>query len=176
MPPITFNTRKRKRTTTQRSKKTTSTSTTTELPTYIESDLSASEREVRDHQPELITVHGRKYYRASHIASKLKKKSKTSHVWEEEKGFKIIDMETKTKHYYCIECLDNKTDPIYAPLVVNKLTNITNHWQAKHSVDSKGNAIKKSLITEKLQSQPLWTSITELVFHCNFNEFKLLLI
>ena len=80
MPPITFNMWKHKCMITQRSKKTTSTSATTELPTYIKSDLSTSEHEVRDHQPELITVHRYKYYCTSYIASKLKKKSKISHV------------------------------------------------------------------------------------------------
>ena len=71
------------------------------LPEYIES--SSSEEESDDDKPSAseFTFGGRVFRRATDFATQ-PKRAKSLYVWAKDKGFEIIDVKAKTRHYYCI--------------------------------------------------------------------------
>jgi hypothetical protein len=126
--------------TTQQARKTASSFLT---PKYVES--SASEEEEEDNEPSRgeFTLGGRVFRRATDLASRRKRK-KTSHIWDKDKGFEIIDVETGSRHYYCIECCDKEKDEDYTPFAIKGTSNIINHWKKKHGIDTKGKPVQMS--------------------------------
>ena len=133
--------RKKAKAPTKRSKKTASLL----APHYTESSASeVEEDEKTDKRPSKeFTLDGRVSRKATDFANH-RKRTKTSHVWDKDKGFEIVDVKTKKKHYYCIECCDNEKDKSYIPFVVKGITNITEHWKKKHGIDEKGQPIQNS--------------------------------
>src|SRR5437762_7324201 len=53
-----------------------------------------------------LQIYGRTYYKLSELAYKKQKKKRTLHIWKEGRGYKIINMEEKTRKYYYCEYLD----------------------------------------------------------------------
>lgn len=39
-----------------------------------------------------------------------RQRKKTSHVWDKDKGYEIVEVKTGKRHYYCIQCCDNEKD------------------------------------------------------------------
>ncbi|KAN0085430.1 hypothetical protein V8E54_001897 [Elaphomyces granulatus] len=68
--------------------------------------------------------------------------TKTSHIWDKDKGFEIVDVKTGKRHYYCVECCDKAKNENYVPLVVKGTSSITDHWKRKHGIDAKGKPIQ----------------------------------
>ena len=104
-------------------------------PRPLSSSSSPSDTEVFK-EPTPIIIHGQQYYKAEDIAPKATGKKKTSHIWH--KGFEIIHMDKKSKHYYCRLCLDEGIDPSYVPLVVAGNSSVHSHFRSKHSLDQFG--------------------------------------
>ena len=63
-----------------------------------------------------IKIHGQWYRRSDKVAQKTKTRTKSSHIWDEGKGYTIIHKATGVRYYYCCYCLDQKKDPKYKPL------------------------------------------------------------
>ena len=111
-------------------------------PEYIES--SASEEELEEENESSkgeITLDGRVFRKATDFAL-WKKRTKTSHVQDKDKGFEIVDFKTGSRHYYCVECYDKRKDKNYVPFIVKGTSNITHYWKQKHGIDSKGKPIQ----------------------------------
>src|SRR5438270_10955239 len=86
-------------------------------------------------------LNGRLYRKATDFTSR-RKRSKTSHVWDKDKGFEIVDVKTGSRHYYCIECCDKKKDENYVPFIIKGTSNIVDHWKKKHGINRKGKSIQ----------------------------------
>jgi hypothetical protein len=89
---------------------------------YEECSTSEETEEARPSRGEFV-LDGRCFRRVADIASGGRRK-KTSHVWDKDKGYEIIDVKTGLKHYYCIECCDKEKDESYIPFVVKGTSNI----------------------------------------------------
>jgi hypothetical protein len=127
--------------TTKQAKKTKSSLLT---PKYVESSASEEEEEeVNEPLRGEFTLGGRVFRRATDFASRQKRK-KTSHIWDKDKGFEIVDVQTGLKHYYCIVCCDKEKDEEYTPFSVKGISNIIGHWEKKHGIDKDGKPIQKS--------------------------------
>src|SRR5947209_6667996 len=100
-----------------------------------------------------------------------RKCSKTSHVWDKDKGFEIIDIKTGSRHYYCIECCDKRKDVNYVPFIIKGTFNITDHWKRKHGINNKGKPIQTPI---KGASSSLNSLLNLTLF--DFNLWKLVLI
>src|SRR5271170_7109987 len=146
-------------------KRTKKTASSILVPKYIESSASEEEKEEKEPSRGEFMLNGRVFRKATDFASR-RQRSKTSHIWDKDKGFEIIEVKTGSKHYYCIECCDKGKDENYVPLVVNGISNITSHWETKHGIDSKGKPI---------QTPTRYTS-GSLVFSLDFTIWKLVLI
>lgn len=127
-------------------------------------------------EPELLTIHGEKYYKAEDIANK-KSKKKTSHIWK--RGFEIAHAGSGTRHYYCCMCLDERKNLQYKPIRLNGTSSIHWHFQSVHKIDKSGDTTVK----ETAQSAPANTLAmrsstpnANFVFQFAFEKFKLLLI
>jgi len=151
-------------------------------PTFVSSSPSLSEDEFEPAaQPTLplqsFELHGRRYYKASEIiTSGRPRKKTTSHIWEEGKGYKIIDIESMTEHYYCCECLDRKKDRTYRPLKLNGNSSVLNHWETEHNINRSGKPLlKKGSIDKQLVNQPK-KNLSQVVWAPDFMLFKMLLI
>ena len=96
-------------------------------PQYIESSTSEEEGE-GENEPSKheFTLGGQLFRRAADVASRGKRK-KTSHVWDKDKGFEIIDVKTSSRHYYCIQCYDNEKDEDYIPFAIKGTSNLITH-------------------------------------------------
>ena len=129
---------KPKRTTKQAKK----TASTILIPEYVESSASEEEEE-EENEPSRseFTLDGRVFRRATDFAFK-KKRKKTSHVWDKDKGFEIIDVKANSRHYYCIQCCDKDKDEDYTPLAVSGTSNLIQHWKSKHGIDKDGKPVK----------------------------------
>src|SRR5436189_394612 len=134
---------KPKRTAKQAKKKTARPSTTL-ISEYVESSASKEDEEEEEDEPSgsEFTLDGRVFRRATSFASK-KNRKKTSHVWEKDKGFEIIDVKTKSRHYYCIQCCDKEKDENYTPLAISGTSNLILHWKSRHGIDKDGKPVKK---------------------------------
>lgn len=120
------------------------------IPEYVES--ASSEEEVDDDEPPRseFTFGGRVFRRATDFASR-RKRQKSSHVWDKDKGFEIVDVKARTRHYYCIQCCDKEKDAYYAPFAVaNGTSSVIKHWETKHGIDKDGNPVKKDKKGESL--------------------------
>src|SRR5436189_153017 len=149
---------KPKRTAKQAKKKTARPSTTL-ISEYVESSASKEDEEEEEDEPSgsEFTLDGRVFRRATSFASK-KNRKKTSHVWEKDKGFEIIDVKTKSRHYYCIQCCDKEKDENYTPLAISGTSNLILHWKSRHGIDKDGKPVKKET-QKKLISFVLRTSL-----------------
>ena len=142
-----------KRTTSQRlkptkrsTKRTKKTASPVLIPKYIESSASEEEKEENEPYRGEFMLGGQVFRKATDFASR-RPRSKTSHIWDKDKGFEIIDVETSSRHYYCIECCDKRKDKNYVPLIINGISNIIDHWKSKHGIDSKGKPIQTSTLS-----------------------------
>src|SRR5579871_1761897 len=120
------------------------------IPEYVES--ASSEEESDDDQPssDEFTFGGRVFRRATAVATR-RKRQKSSHIWDKDKGFEIIDVKALTRHYYCIQCCDKEEDEYYAPFAIDNGTSSVNiHWEKKHGIDKNGNPVKKNKKRESL--------------------------
>ncbi len=63
-----------------------------------------------------IEIYGQWYRCSDEVAQKAKACTKSSHIWDEGKGYTIIHEATGVRYYYCCYCLDQKKDPKYKPL------------------------------------------------------------
>jgi len=138
-------------------------------------DVSVLSQQLKSPSPLPIFIRGKTYYRATDLASKSKKKEKTSHIWWKDHGFEIVETEHQTRHYYCCECLDRKRDPTYSLLVISGISNITLYWKMKHNIDKDGLVVKK-LGSIDQEVKKLSDSILDIIFNVDFTTFKLLLI
>src|SRR5579871_1864953 len=79
------------------------------IPAYVES--ASSEEEGSDDEPSSseFTFGGRVFRKATDFVIQ-GKRQKSSHIWDKDKGFKIIDVKARTSHYYCIQCCDKEKD------------------------------------------------------------------
>jgi hypothetical protein len=161
-----------KRTTSQRlkpakrsTKRTKKTASSILVPKYIESSASEEEKEEKEPSRGEFTLDGRVFRKATDFASG-RQRSKTSHVWDKDKGFEIIDIKTNSRHYYCIECCDRRKDKNYVPLIIKGISNITDHWKSKHGIDRNGKPIQTSTLS----------SSGSLVSSLDFTIWKLVLI
>ena len=50
------------------------------------------------------------------VTQKAKARTKSSHIWDEGKGYTIIHEATGVRYYYCCYYVDQKKDPKYKPL------------------------------------------------------------
>lgn len=132
---------------------------------YVESSSSEDDKEEIEPSRGEIVLHGRVFRRADHFASRVKRR-KTSHVWDKDKGFEIVDVKTGSKHYYCIECCDRQKDDTYVPLVTKGTSNIVDHWKRRHNIDQNG----KPMQTSKRDTS------SSLVSLFDFNAWKLVFI
>jgi len=151
---------------------------TPEVEIRIESPSSSSPSSASESDDHLnpdatpITIHSQKYYKAEDMASKRKRKKKTSYIWNN--GFEIIHAEKGTKHYYCQLCLDEGDDLQYKPLAINGTSSILSHFRSKHNLDRLGNPVEKpSSVSSRASSASC--SPTP-VFQFSFERFKLLLV
>jgi hypothetical protein len=136
--------------TTQQTKKTASSILTTK---YVESSASKEEEKEQEKEQEKekenapsrgeFTLNSRIFRRATNFASRRKRK-KTSHIWNKDKGFEIIDVKTGSRHYYCIKCCNKEKDEYYTPFAVKGTSNIIDHWKKKHGIDNKGKPVQIS--------------------------------
>src|SRR5271155_1474283 len=76
---------------------------------YIESSASEEEKEEKEPSRGEFMLNGRVFRKATDFSSR-RQRSKTSHIWDKDKGFEIIEVKTGSKHYYCIECCDKGKD------------------------------------------------------------------
>jgi hypothetical protein len=106
-------------------------------PKYAESSASEEEEEENEPSRGAFRLGGRVFRRATDFASRRKRK-KSSHIWDKDKGFEIIDVKTGSRHYYCIECCDKEKDKDYTPFTVKGTSNIIHHWKKKHGIDKNG--------------------------------------
>ena len=115
------------------------------MPQYIESSASELEdeegEEEKDRPSGEFKLNGRVFRKATDFANR-RRRTKTSHIWDKDKGFEIVDVKTGKRHYYCVECCDKAKDENYVPLVVKGTSNITDHWKKKHGIDAKGKPIQ----------------------------------
>src|SRR5579871_4748880 len=159
-----------------------------EIVQSVESDSSTSSSSedepaiARDVTP--IFLHGRKYFKAEDLATKGEGKSKkTSHIWDEGKGFEIIldvahrvKPSAPAKFYYCCLCLDENKDSTYKPLSVNGITSIHNHFFQKHGLDNDGNKVDHGNTTRNSTATASPGPSNSIIFKHNLVDFKLLLI
>src|SRR5579871_908118 len=120
------------------------------IPAYVES--ASSEEEGSDDEPSTseFTFHGRVFRKATDFVIQ-GKRQKSSHIWDKDKGFKIIDVKARTSHYYCIQCCDKEKDEDYAPFAVdNGTSSVTKHWITKHGIDKHGKPVEKNKKRESL--------------------------
>ena len=110
-------------------------------PKYVESSASEPEEEENEPSRGEFTLSGRVFRRATDFASRGKRK-KTSHIWDKDKGFEIIDVKTGSRHYYCIQCCDKEKNEDYTPFAVKGISNIIDHWKTKHSIDKNGKPVQ----------------------------------
>jgi len=140
-------TRKSKHTKSKHAKKATSPIL---IPQYVESASSEEEDDEDEPSTSEFTFHGRVFRKATDFATR-QKRTKSSHVWDKDKGFEIIDVKAGTRHYYCIQCCDKEKDEYYAPFAVdNGTSSVTKHWKTKHGIDKDGNPVKKQQKRESL--------------------------
>ena len=115
-------------------------------PEYVGSSSSEEEEEQEENENEPsekeFTLDGRVFRRVTDFAFRGKRK-KTSHIWDKEKGFEIVDVKTGSKHYYCIQCCDREKDERYTPFTVKGTSNIIRHWLEKHGIDKDGKPVRK---------------------------------
>lgn len=126
------------------------------VPEYIESSASEEEKEENEPSRGEFMLNGRVFRKATDIASR-RPRSKTSHIWDKDKGFEIIDVKTSSRYYYCIECCDKGKDENYVPLVIKGISNITGHWRKKHGMtvtESQSKRLPKVLL---MASSLCWT-------------------
>jgi hypothetical protein len=160
---------KPKRTTKQATKKTARRASSILIPEYIESSASEEEgEEENEHSKDEFMLGGRRFHRATHFASR-GKRGKSSHVWDTDKGFEIIDVKTGSKHYYCIQCCDKEKNENYIPFIVSGTSNLIDHWKRKHGIDKNGKPVKSL----KTPSQDTSGSLTSLF---DFKIWKLVFI
>ena len=96
-------------------------------PKYIKS--SASKEELEEENESFkgeITLDSWVFHKATDFALQ-KKRTKTSHVWDKDKGFEIVKVKTNSRYYYCVECCDKRKDKNYVPFIVKGTSNITHH-------------------------------------------------
>jgi len=70
----------------------------------------------RSNEPIRIKLHGQWYRKVADLAGQRRGKKKSSHIWDDGKGFAIVHEVTGTRYYYCCQCLDEKKDTTYRPL------------------------------------------------------------
>jgi hypothetical protein len=120
------------------------------IPQYVESASSEEEGDEDEPFGSEFTFRGRVFRRATDFATQ-QQRQKSSHVWDKDKGFEIIDVKAGTRHYYCIQCCDKEKDEHYAPFAVdNGTSSVTKHWKTKHGIDKHGNPVKKNKKRESL--------------------------
>ena len=97
--------------------------------TESEASASASEAETEALPKDLteLRIYGRAYYKLLELAYKKQRKKRTSHIWKEGRGYEIIDVEEKTRKYYCCECLDVQQRLDYEPLVLDGNSSVLYH-------------------------------------------------
>lgn len=101
-----------------------------------------------------------------------KRKKRTSHIWDVEKGYEVIDVETRKRHYYCCRCIDINKDAAYIPLALHGNSSVLFHWETTHMIDKNGDPIKSS--AKELTPQSTFSS--SLVSRVSFDVIKLLFI
>jgi hypothetical protein len=141
-----------------------------------EAELSTSSDPASDTQdrPPLtpIVIGDVTYYDKVEYEGK-KGKKKTAYIWNY--GFEIIHATSKTKHYYCRLCLDEKEgDKSYKPLTMNGTSSILTHFRSKHNRDKQGNIINPTSAPPSGTASPMPDS--QIISLSILDKFKLLLI
>jgi hypothetical protein len=114
------------------------------IPEYVESASSEEEGDDDESSGSEFTFGGRIFRRATDFAAQ-RKRQRSSHVWDKDKGFEIIDVKARTRHYYCIQCCDKENDEHYAPFAVaNGTSSVIKHWKTKHGIDKDGYPVNKN--------------------------------
>ena len=140
--------------------------------TLSEDEQLAEGRSSESAEPEIIVIKGEEYYRKDALAQKGKGKRKASQIWEEDKGFEIVNVKTGKKHYYCRICLDQLKDPSYKPLVVDGNSSVHTHFLRIHKINKEGMPIREESISTRTSSPALPELVTRFVF----DKFKIALI
>ena len=107
-----------------------------------------------------ITVHGQKYFKAEDLATT-------------RKGYEIVHVDRRSKHYYCCLCLDEKKDTAYKPLIINGISSIHSHFRSKHNIDQSGKVIERESSARVSMAS---SGLEEFIFQSTLDKFKLLLI
>jgi hypothetical protein len=95
------------------------------------------------------TIDRNVYWRAEDVV-KGYSKGRSSMIWGKSPGFEIIDLVTRSKHYYCRPCIDVEKRKVTLFSTASGTRSILEHWRKIHFTDEDGTPIPKGNIQEAL--------------------------
>jgi hypothetical protein len=97
-------------------------------------------------------------------------------IWDKSRGFEIIDVVTRSKHYYCRQCIDVEKRKVTLFSTASGTRSILQHWRKIHFTDEDGTPIPKGNIQEALVNQGRTTTMATICWIADFEVLKALLL